>query len=775
KLDGSSVKFSDSTSSMNSWEEQTINFGALSAGTHTIEIYASPAPNHFMFDWFNLTAISTCTPNCAGKTCGDDGCGGSCGVCSVGYICQNSACVSNQTTATCTDSDGGINKSVKGIASNGEVSYEDRCMCYNSNQGYYQCDEGGYQLEMYCNSEGVPGPSSYYNCSYLGKVCRDGSCVAITNQTTATCTDSDVNSIYPDGKNYGVKGTTGYIKDGVSDYEEDTCNYYNLLDTLGERYCSDDGRRLIQPYLCPNGCENGACVSNQTTATCTDSDGGLNYYIKGEIRHFYNVHTNNPDFYGWHVSQDQCNLEGSLSEFSCEYYNATELFPYINYNCSSEGKVCQDGACVAEDIGSKSCAELKEFIKNPKDIEVDDREWILNWNGSWEYNQEKNYHASFSQSSDYQSSYVSLEMTELESIEDIETRLTQAIEEGICQKEKIYNYDTEDNEDYNVVYLCKNIWDVAYNTQRNLGGDTYSNQITAIWTSGNSVFKVYTSNYDYNNCYDYKDCKRLEEDRHRQQQERIANFLEKLISNEPEYVGGFYLPWETTQFVNLFLTSCGSDIGEEEYVGSWSCKLEPAICPPHGEQKEICTRWNENLRKEETREAEISCNPGICSGCYVPKWFGGSARDNKCIPYGFRFEHEFDSFEEEFYDENYEEISVAEFNKELYERENLMKAETTEEGKITLWVNRGRFADEEIEYSVTISPDTTEGDFDVYYLSSGDKADITIKEFAGAREEKLSILLGDISYNSANPDESIVGPAVLLDMTVDFQVVYSTE
>ncbi|MBU2104748.1 MAG: hypothetical protein KKF67_03160, partial [Nanoarchaeota archaeon] len=82
--------------------------------------------------------------------------------------------------------------------------------------------------------------------------------------------------------------------------------------------------------------------------------------------------------------------------------------------------------------------------------------------------------------------------------------------------------------------------------------------------------------------------------------------------------------------------------------------------------------------------------------------------------------------------------------------------ETTEEGKITLWVNRGRFADEEIEYSVTISPDTTEGDFDVYYLSSGDKADIIIKEFAGAREEKLSILLGDISYNSANPDESIV-------------------
>ncbi len=34
--------------------------------------------------------ITSCTPNCTGKTCGDDNCGGSCGSCSSGYFCNAS-------------------------------------------------------------------------------------------------------------------------------------------------------------------------------------------------------------------------------------------------------------------------------------------------------------------------------------------------------------------------------------------------------------------------------------------------------------------------------------------------------------------------------------------------------------------------------------------------------------------------------------------------------------------------------------------------------------
>lgn len=33
-----------------------------------------------------------CKRNCTGKTCGPDGCGGSCGTCKIGQTCQNSNC-----------------------------------------------------------------------------------------------------------------------------------------------------------------------------------------------------------------------------------------------------------------------------------------------------------------------------------------------------------------------------------------------------------------------------------------------------------------------------------------------------------------------------------------------------------------------------------------------------------------------------------------------------------------------------------------------------------
>lgn len=41
----------------------------------------------------NGTCVSTCVPNCTGKTCGSDGCTGSCGTCSAGQTCQNGACL----------------------------------------------------------------------------------------------------------------------------------------------------------------------------------------------------------------------------------------------------------------------------------------------------------------------------------------------------------------------------------------------------------------------------------------------------------------------------------------------------------------------------------------------------------------------------------------------------------------------------------------------------------------------------------------------------------
>ena len=40
-------------------------------------------------------ACVACTPDCLGKACGDNGCGGTCGACDAGQVCQANQCVAN--------------------------------------------------------------------------------------------------------------------------------------------------------------------------------------------------------------------------------------------------------------------------------------------------------------------------------------------------------------------------------------------------------------------------------------------------------------------------------------------------------------------------------------------------------------------------------------------------------------------------------------------------------------------------------------------------------
>ena len=52
------------------------------------------------------TGVEACTPDCIGKQCGDDGCGGSCGTCLYGQVCTNGtcfACNANCTGKQCGD------------------------------------------------------------------------------------------------------------------------------------------------------------------------------------------------------------------------------------------------------------------------------------------------------------------------------------------------------------------------------------------------------------------------------------------------------------------------------------------------------------------------------------------------------------------------------------------------------------------------------------------------------------------------------------------------
>ncbi len=68
------------------------NPGADAGTTPTADAGGNPALDVSVQDG------GSCTPNCAGRTCGDDGCGGSCGDCGIGQSCVAGVCQGGGTS-----------------------------------------------------------------------------------------------------------------------------------------------------------------------------------------------------------------------------------------------------------------------------------------------------------------------------------------------------------------------------------------------------------------------------------------------------------------------------------------------------------------------------------------------------------------------------------------------------------------------------------------------------------------------------------------------------
>lgn len=142
-----------------------------------------------------------CEPRCDGKTCGPDGCGGECGVCANGQVCQAGNCGAPPADASCQDNCGGV-------AASG-------CSC-------------------------EPG------CDVLGTCCAD-----VVQQCGC--------QPYCDGKSCGDDGCGGSCG---------TCAQGLTCDEQGQ--CVDN---LCDPDPC-NG--NGTCDSSDGSCTCLAKYGGVN-------------------------------------------------------------------------------------------------------------------------------------------------------------------------------------------------------------------------------------------------------------------------------------------------------------------------------------------------------------------------------------------------------------------------------------------------------------------------------------------------------------------
>ncbi len=167
-----------------------------------------------------------------------------------------------------------------------------------------------------------------------------------TTPVDKTCTDSD------GGLDYYTKGSvtvctftdTGGGCGGASD----SCSG----DVLTEGYCENNDSKTIK-YTCPYGCSNGACLSTGTTTTipttCTDSDSGKNYYIKGTVKNQFGSFVDGCSSNGLACPGSNCIENGQwngknlkfVDEMYCE--EGSYKVGSISYECPYG---CVDGACV---------------------------------------------------------------------------------------------------------------------------------------------------------------------------------------------------------------------------------------------------------------------------------------------------------------------------------------------------------------------------------------------------------------------------------------------
>ncbi len=172
----------------------------------------------------------------------------------------------------------------------------------------------------------------------------------VLSNSSSTCTDSD------GGLNYNVKGTVSAQNQLPINPREDYCltpqdSLYTQGDLtnpekyLIELYCNGtDGAGVS--YKCPNGCSNGTCIQNTTQAPlCSDSDGGLNYNIKGF------VNSSGQITYDTCIANDQPSSNGTeLAEYSCSASGNKVQSPYVCPNGCVNGECIKKEGCKASEV-----------------------------------------------------------------------------------------------------------------------------------------------------------------------------------------------------------------------------------------------------------------------------------------------------------------------------------------------------------------------------------------------------------------------------------------
>ena len=239
------------------------------------------------------------------------------------------------------------------------------CRCRDIN------NDGEYE---FCHLNPLRPKSAQSTCDS----CPDGTVCGEMNQQGQTCECKDINNdggyehcylrpLIPictdsdDGKNSYVKGT---CKDKTGTHTDECLTHIpENPEAVLEWYCSNptsydaEGACIYEEINCPSEyiCSEGACVKK---ITCTDSDGGRDYYKKGTVTLQQTLPTGKIELL--EQQTDDC-VYSESNQPSCtkviEYYCEGNEIKSTTIPCLNG---CQDGACVkgkepyCSAIGSKS-------------------------------------------------------------------------------------------------------------------------------------------------------------------------------------------------------------------------------------------------------------------------------------------------------------------------------------------------------------------------------------------------------------------------------------
>lgn len=199
---------------------------------------------------------------------------------------------------------------------------------------------------------------------------------------TAVCEDSD------GGKNYYTRGTiTGtvipewvvlhdmcyLIETNGTSTAVANCTGDDYRCKLNENWCEGSSYSYEQ-YHCPYGCKDGACM-NETEITCTDSDGGLNYFFKGNTSITTNGYLSSyriDTCYSWYpypytntstyTTKTSCTGDNCFLDESKCLNNAIQTYQYhCPYGCSNGACLPEPEKCINHDECSQACDSITNF------------------------------------------------------------------------------------------------------------------------------------------------------------------------------------------------------------------------------------------------------------------------------------------------------------------------------------------------------------------------------------------------------------------------------